>query len=73
MRNPNFLVDLPALARISDLERELPYKKTWIWLAVRQGRFPAPIRLGRGCTVWTRSSVEAWLAARVVAATEGQP
>ena len=65
MGNQSFTVDIPALARISDLERELPYKKSWIWLAVRQGRFPPPVRLGRGCTVWTRSSVEAWLAAKV--------
>jgi predicted DNA-binding transcriptional regulator AlpA len=58
-------IDIPELARISDLERALPFKRSWIYDAIKKGKFPAPKYLSDGITVWPRSSVEAWLAAKV--------
>lgn len=59
------LSDLPLLARVSDLERILPYRKSWIWAAARDGRFPKPVKLSHACTVWRRQDIELWLAERL--------
>lgn len=53
---------LPPLCRISDLLPVLPIKRSTVWLWVRQGRFPAPVRpFGSFCTVWKREEILAWL------------
>ena len=53
---------LPPLCRISDLLPVLPIKRSTVWLWVRQGRFPAPVRpFGSFCTVWKREDILAWL------------
>ncbi len=60
--SPRPEVNLPPLCRISDVLSVVPIKRSTIWLWVRQGRFPAPIRpFGRGCTVWRREDILAWL------------
>lgn len=38
-----------------------------IWLWVKQGKFPKPIRLSDGVTVWRMSDVEAWMQAKAKA------
>jgi predicted DNA-binding transcriptional regulator AlpA len=57
--------DLSPLPKIRELEQVLPWKKSWIWEASRDGRFPKPIRLGRRTTVWRREDVLAWLDERL--------
>lgn len=37
-------------------------KSTW-WAGVRSGRFPPPIKLSAGITVWRASDLEAFIAA----------
>lgn len=39
--------------------------RSWIYLAVAQGRFPAQVRLGARAVGWKRSQIEAWLDSRV--------
>jgi prophage regulatory protein len=38
--------------------------RSWIYLAVQEGRFPAPIQLGARAIGWKRSDVQAWLDSR---------
>ena len=55
-------VTLPPLCRIGILLPVLPIKRSTVWLWVRQGRFPAPVRpFGGYCTVWKREDIVAWL------------
>lgn len=42
--------------------------QTWLHMAVKQGDFPAPVKLGERAVGWKRSDVEAWIAARSKAA-----
>lgn len=35
--------------------------RSWIYLAVQEGRFPAPIRIGSRAIGWKRSGIQAWL------------
>jgi prophage regulatory protein len=67
-KNVSFLhsaIKTPSLLRVSELEQLLPYKKSWIWLQVRKGAFPKPIRLSARCTVWRRDEIIAWLEGRM--------
>ena len=34
--------------------------RTAIWRWVREGDFPAPVQLSKGCTRWRLANVEAW-------------
>lgn len=38
--------------------------RSWIYLAVQEDRFPAPIRIGSRAIGWKRSDVLAWLDSR---------
>jgi prophage regulatory protein len=55
--DPNRLIRLPEVLQI------LPVKKSTWWLWCKQGKAPAPVRLGR-CTAWKYADV-------VKMATEG--
>lgn len=39
-------------------------RRSWIYQAVAEGQFPAPVQLGRRAVGWRRSDVETWLASR---------
>jgi prophage regulatory protein len=54
-------LNLPQLCRITHLLPILPIGRSTIWLWVRQGRFPEPLKLGSGVTVWRREEVLLWL------------
>jgi prophage regulatory protein len=40
----------------------IPISKSQLWLMVKQGRFPRPVKLGERCTAWTVESVRQWIA-----------
>jgi predicted DNA-binding transcriptional regulator AlpA len=42
----------------------IPVGKTTIWMWVKAGKFPKPIKLGPGVTAWSGAEVRAWMAAR---------
>jgi predicted DNA-binding transcriptional regulator AlpA len=49
------------MLRISALAPRLGVSKNTIWRLVRQGKFPKPIKLSDGVTVWKAEDVLAWL------------
>ena len=42
----------------------LPVSPSTLWRWVRQGKFPAPVRLTSCTVVWKESAITAWLAAQ---------
>ena len=42
----------------------LPCSRSSLWRWVKEGRFPAPFKLGNRMTAWRASDVAAWLASR---------
>ena len=75
---PNF-DDLPdsAMARQSQLIRDpkhptrpspLPFSAATLWRKVRDGEFPAPVKLGPAISAWRVGDVRAWLRAQSEAA-----
>lgn len=51
---------LPPLVRINEILPVVPIKRATVWLWVRQGRFPQPVKRG-GFTWWRRDDICAWL------------
>lgn len=52
--------NLPPLCRISHLLPILPMARSTLWLWVRQGRFPQPLKFG-AITLWRREDVLDWV------------
>lgn len=50
MSKPVYLSTSEVLARI-------PHKKSWLWAAIKAGRFPEPVRIG-GRRYWTESQLD---------------
>ena len=42
----------------------MPFSPATIWRKVKDGSFPAPVKLGERITAWNMDSIEHWLAAR---------
>ena len=45
----------------------VPYGRSKVYAMVREGRFPAPIKID-GCAVWLESEIAAWEASQIAAA-----
>ncbi|MBM4231732.1 MAG: AlpA family phage regulatory protein [Gammaproteobacteria bacterium] len=55
----------PKLVRLRAVQNRVGLGKTTIYGLIRCGRFPPPIRLGRRCSAWLNSDIDAWIAAQV--------
>lgn len=52
------ILRLPRVLAVTGMGR------SWIYCAVADERFPAPVRLGARAIGWKRSDVQAWLDSR---------
>ena len=52
-----------GFVRLRQVLRVLPIGKTTWWEGVKQGRFPAPVKLGARTTVWRVEDIRALIAA----------
>jgi prophage regulatory protein len=53
--------------RLPEVVRRVGISRSSVWLWVRQGRFPRPVRVGPRVTCWRESEVDRWIAERVEA------
>lgn len=51
-----------AMLMVESVMARTGLARSTIYAAVREGRFPAPIRLGRRCARWKAEAVDQWLA-----------
>lgn len=59
-----------VLCDMGDLEALTRYKRSWILKAVREKRFPEPLRFGPRCSRWRLIDVRDWLVAQSAKAME---
>jgi prophage regulatory protein len=54
---------LPTMGfvRQRQLETLLPFSRTTLWRRIKDGTFPAPVKLSPGCTAWRVEEVRAWM------------
>jgi predicted DNA-binding transcriptional regulator AlpA len=62
-------IRISNLATTAEKKGRLPVSPATIWRWVREGRFPAPIKLGKNVTVWDEDVIDQFLTAQSV---EGQ-
>ncbi len=55
-----------ALLRLPEILRLIPVGKSTWWAGVKSGRYPKPIKLGPGITVWRSADVRALISTGVV-------
>jgi prophage regulatory protein len=55
--------------RLPEVVRRCGISKSSVWLWVREGRFPSPIRVGPRVTCWRASEIDNWIEAK---AAEGR-
>ena len=55
------------LLRRKEVQEICAMARSTLWAKVRDGTFPAPLKTGPRTRAWTRSSVMAWIDARVEA------
>lgn len=51
-----------SLLRIEQVMERVQRGRSWIWMAVQNGAFPAPRRLSPRCTRWDSEAVDQWIA-----------
>jgi prophage regulatory protein len=52
------------LIRLDEVIRIVGLKKSWIYAAIRAGRFPRPVQLGDRAVGWRLADIEHWVRAR---------
>jgi predicted DNA-binding transcriptional regulator AlpA len=52
------------LLRFRQLREIIPWSRTTCWRAVRERRFPAPVRLSKNTVAWRSDEVFEWLERR---------
>jgi prophage regulatory protein len=58
--------------RLPEVVRRVGISRSSVWLWVRQGRFPEPIRVGPRVTCWRQTEIDRWIEARVAEAGRSQ-
>ena len=48
------------LLRLPQVMREVALCRSSIYAAMSEGRFPAPLRIGRRAVAWRAEDIEAW-------------
>ena len=51
----------PKYIRLPPVLEIIPVSKSTWWAGIKSGRFPQPIRLGRGITMWRKEDIEAYV------------
>jgi prophage regulatory protein len=53
--------------RFPTVRAKVPYSKSWIYLAISEGRFPEPIKASGGgrAALWLESEIDSWIRQQV--------
>jgi len=61
MNDTTQLKSFPHFLRASQVLKIIPVSKSTWWAGVKSGRFPKPIKLGPGITVWKSEDIHSFL------------
>lgn len=60
-----------SLIRLPEVQRRTGYSKAWIYRLLKDGKFPASIKIGSRAIAFIESEVDEWVAQRI-AESRGQ-
>jgi prophage regulatory protein len=52
------------LLRLPAVLQKVPWSRSTLYVAVRDGKFPRPVQLGPRSVAWSESAVDEWIEAR---------
>ena len=52
------------LLRFKKLREYVPRGRTTIWQWVKEGKFPAPVRIGKNGVAWRSDEIQNWIKSR---------
>lgn len=58
------------LLRLPDVCDAVGMRKGGVYKAIREGRFPAPVKLGLRASAWPESAIQEWIASRITEAAK---
>lgn len=58
---PYGALPVTGFVRLADLRQIIPLSDSTIWRRVRQGTFPAPVKLSERVTAWKAEAIRQWL------------
>jgi prophage regulatory protein len=61
--------------RFPNVRAKVPYSKSWIYLAISEGRFPGPIKASGGgrAALWLESEIDSWIRQQVELSRSSKP
>lgn len=59
-----------AVLRMPDVEQRTGQKAPTVYLRIKNGLFPPPVKLSERVSVWPLGEIEAWLAAKIRGASD---
>ncbi len=58
--------------RLSELKPLIGVSGSTIWLWIKQGQFPKPVKLSQNTTAWHSDDIKRWTAERIAASRAGK-
>jgi prophage regulatory protein len=58
-----------SLIRLPEVEKRTGLKRAHLYQLARRGEFPKPLKIGARASAWQASAVDAWVSARIAAAS----
>jgi len=58
--------------RWPEVKHRIGYSRSQIYLLIKQGSFPAPIKLGERASAWLHSSIDEWITSRIAESSKGR-
>ena len=55
---------MEKVLRVPQVLEQIGMGRAWLYAAVKEGQFPAGMKLGQRARGWTESSVQRWIADR---------
>jgi prophage regulatory protein len=56
---------MEKLLRIADVCAAVGFKANWIYVLIRSGKFPPPVKTGKRASRWRASEVQAWIETQI--------
>lgn len=54
-----------SLLRLPEVQRRTGYSKAWIYRLLKDGKFPASIKIGSRAIAFIESEIDEWVAQRI--------
>lgn len=60
------------LMKLPEVCETVGLKKGGLYKAIREGRFPSPIKLGKRAVAWPESAIQGWIQERIAEAKKAR-